>query len=56
MALHAEGFYPSVKMVERSLTAQRSLRTSKIALNVLRDVRKELGLDSLPNNFVKLVA
>lgn len=55
LALYAQGIYPSVKMVERSLENPRSLRTSKIALDVLRDVRKEFGLDSIPNNFAKFV-
>lgn len=46
LALHDEGIYPSVKRVEERLSAPKSLRSSRAALEVLREVRRELRLDS----------
>lgn len=45
LALHDEGIYPSVKRVEERLSAPKSLRSSKAALKVLREIRCELKLD-----------
>jgi hypothetical protein len=45
LALHDEGIYPSVKRVEERLSAPKSLRSSRAALKVLREVRCELKLD-----------
>lgn len=46
LALKAEGIYPSVKRVEERLETPRSLRSSAIGLQLLREIRAELGLDS----------
>jgi hypothetical protein len=46
LELHSGGIYPSVKQVEALLSRGVSLRSSRLALEVLRRVRSELGLDS----------
>lgn len=46
LALNAEGSYPSVKRVEERLETPRSLRSCAIGLQLLREIRAELGLDS----------
>lgn len=45
LALHEEGIYPSVKKVEKLLTAPKSLRSNKAALALLRNLRLELNLE-----------
>lgn len=46
LELHSGGIYPSVKQVESLLSRGVSLRSSQLALEMLRQVRSELGLDS----------
>jgi hypothetical protein len=46
LELHSVGIYPSVKQVQALLPRIVSLRSSRLALEVLRRVRSELGLDS----------
>lgn len=44
LRLHGEGIYPSVRRVEANLSEQRSLRSNREALAVLRGVCQELKL------------
>ncbi|HEV7893629.1 MAG TPA: hypothetical protein VGP08_23645 [Pyrinomonadaceae bacterium] len=43
-SLHEQGIYPSVREVSKYLLRPIYLRSSKVALAALRDVRRELGL------------
>ncbi len=53
VALHLEGIYPSVKRVEARLHQRRTIRHSKMALDMLRHVRAECGIPTAPNNFTR---
>jgi transcriptional regulator with XRE-family HTH domain len=44
LSIHLDGRYPSVRRVEKRLSRSKNLRSSSIALQVLREVRLELGL------------
>jgi transcriptional regulator with XRE-family HTH domain len=53
IALHLEGIYPSVKLVEARLHQRKTIRYSKMALDTLRQVREECGIPTAPNNFAR---